>query len=456
MTLSLRFCGTLWVRSGPISAESEIVFYLALNYGKIDGPAPGIAGIDRVPEGLKKGTGMRLLTKYELDLIAGGQLTGSTDGTGGGGTDPGSSPTPSPSPTSPPPPPPPTGSVVEVGDAQWNSAVDQVTHFLDELDGSYDQYQHGGGDQNSNYDDHSDSGPLPEGMLELFGWMPHIQDMDGYHFYDYLTQDMDAELLDYQSMAIQYSGGAVSMKANDGPSNYTFDFNGTLITIEKHQGTGVPSTPDEIVVNGVTWEVHSVEYNYAGSNYIMASYGGGTPTSSSDQFTTPGGIVIKTAAHLDANQQATMAKIVDYGYTHGKSGDDIAIAVKMAFQESSFRNSSSNGSHYGLYEFDQATWERYGGTGSVNGSSVDAQIAVFFAELGNLHDRYSAAYSPTLTGDTASAVPRDISFENYAKVKHEGGPNDYSFHGATEQGYWSAYQQSGANLGALIYYPRTT
>jgi hypothetical protein len=365
-------------------------------------------------------------------------LSAGDDGSGGDGT-----------PTTP------TSTVTQVGDAQWSAAVSQVSIFLNDIDGSYTDYQQGGGDQNSYYDDHGDSSPLPQGMLEMFGWMPHVQDMEGAHFYDFLTQDMDAELIDYQGMALQYSGGSASIKSDGAENKFTIELNGTLITVERHEGTGIAENPGEIVVNGVSWEVQAVNFNYDSSPYIMASYGGNSSGGTHDTFTTPGGATIKTVAHLSAAQQATMGRIVDLGLQRNESAADISIAVKMAFQESSFDNSASAGSHHGLYEYDQATWERYGGTGSVTSASVDAQISVLYNELHNLHDRYTAGYSSTLTNDSASAVPRDITFEHYAKIKHEGGPNDYSFHSPTEQNYWNAYVTSATALGAAIYYHRT-
>ena len=55
---------------------------------------------------------------------------------------------------------------------------------------------HGGGNQNSNYDDqYANSSPLGEFFIQEFGWMPSVQALPGYHYYDYLTQGIDPEYL---------------------------------------------------------------------------------------------------------------------------------------------------------------------------------------------------------------------------------------------------------------------
>src|SRR4051794_33861067 len=92
--------------------------------------------------------------------------------TGGGGS-------------SPPPSDPPFGPPL-----LWQAVLDDLTIFFDELGGPVVEH---GNDQNSYYDDPADSSPLGALFLQDFGWMPHVQEMQGAHYFDYLTNDMDPE-----------------------------------------------------------------------------------------------------------------------------------------------------------------------------------------------------------------------------------------------------------------------
>src|SRR3990170_6930176 len=68
---------------------------------------------------------------------------------------------------------------------------------LDEfLDGVYTASYSQGSDQNSYYTDYADAAPLGMDFIETYGWMPHVQQMAGYQYYNYLTQDIDPEFLE--------------------------------------------------------------------------------------------------------------------------------------------------------------------------------------------------------------------------------------------------------------------
>lgn len=54
-----------------------------------------------------------------------------------------------------------------------------------------------GSDQNSYYNDHSNEAPLGEYFIEQWGFLPSVRQMPGYHYFDYLTQDIDPEFLEW-------------------------------------------------------------------------------------------------------------------------------------------------------------------------------------------------------------------------------------------------------------------
>ena len=65
----------------------------------------------------------------------------------------------------------------------------------------------GGSDQNSYYNDHSNEAPLGEYFIQEWGWLPSVRQLHGYHFYDYLTQDIDPEFLQLAYAA--YEGASI-------------------------------------------------------------------------------------------------------------------------------------------------------------------------------------------------------------------------------------------------------
>lgn len=73
---------------------------------------------------------------------------------------------------------------------------DYLQTLDDFLDGVHNGGYSGGSDQNSYYYQAADSAPLGYDFVQTFGWMPHVQQMAGYDYWDYLTQDIDPEFLE--------------------------------------------------------------------------------------------------------------------------------------------------------------------------------------------------------------------------------------------------------------------
>jgi hypothetical protein len=132
---------------------------------------------------------------------------------------------------------------------EWDDFVMGLLGFFGATDG--------GSDQNSYYNDHSNEAPLGEDFIATFGWMPSVQNLPGYHFYDYLTQTMDPELMEavlltHQAQESLSLGGILLEDVEDVP--LAMVVNGQLVTFTWHRGpppaTGVYPDGDAVVVTG--------------------------------------------------------------------------------------------------------------------------------------------------------------------------------------------------------------
>jgi hypothetical protein len=83
---------------------------------------------------------------------------------------------------------------------------------------------------------------------------------------------------------------------------------------------------------------------------------------------------------------------------------------------------------------------------------VDAQVNRFYDDLARYHTRYSSGYDFNQTVDGASWIPRDIYFQEYAKVKHQGGGDYYLFHSTNAQEWINHYNIRADVLDARIIY----
>ena len=197
---------------------------------------------------------MRLLTSYELDLVAGGAMTGSTNGTGTGGDDGGSGGSTGGSSTS-------SGSTMPplTTPMLWQGALENLQQFFDQAEGAINSYEPRQGDQNSNYDDdRADYGPFSSMFMEMWGFLPSVQRNPAAHYWDYLTENVDPEFLFESSasgVSAQFSGGNVAITSMPGSSDsdiMLYNVNGLLLRGVWHAAPPSGSI-DEIEVNGGHW-----------------------------------------------------------------------------------------------------------------------------------------------------------------------------------------------------------
>jgi uncharacterized membrane protein YgcG len=143
--------------------------------------------------------------------------------------------------------------------------LQQRTDYLATLDGFLDGihsggYQ-GGSDQNSYYRDPADSAPLGFDFIQTFGWMPHVQQMAGYDYWTFLTQDIDPEFL--EAISDNYLQGYIS-----GSGSSATDLTTLLLVNSALAGT---DNDEEVIVAG-HWEIVA---NGSGNTYGTSSEGDG-------------------------------------------------------------------------------------------------------------------------------------------------------------------------------------
>jgi hypothetical protein len=117
---------------------------------------------------------------------------------------------------------------------------------------------------------------------------------------------------------------------------------------------------------------------------------------------------------LNQNQLQFANKIRDYGLQHGFSEEQIRIAVKVAYKESSLgQNMKGAGTASGLFQYTDGAWKTSNPDGGRDRSSNDDQIATFFDDLDEYSKRYDA-----LPDDEKAQMTR----EEYIYSLHHDGP----------------------------------
>lgn len=149
-----------------------------------------------------------------------------------------------------------TGGTISAADLDLISS-DEWMQFLNALFGFVTTVT-GGADQNSYYNDHSNEAPLGEYFIEQWGFLPSIRQMPGYHYYDYLTQDIDPEFLEmaygiHSNLAAYTNAGGSLANIENLP--FTLVIDGSPISVTWHSGTAPvsnlsanPFDPNEIIV----------------------------------------------------------------------------------------------------------------------------------------------------------------------------------------------------------------
>lgn len=245
---------------------------------------------------------MRVLSSYELDLIAGGLLTGSTDGSGGGGTgDPGTGGS--------------RGDIssvaVPVVEGLLAPTALGLASFFDALSTTVaDAPQHD--TQNSDPEGNANYSPLDSTFLDMFGWMPAVQAMPEAHYWDFLTQGIDQEFLLASADLSSFSGtfvggdhttvGSVTVDAFDS-THAAFTINGVTSFGVWHpgtsptspSGTGTGTLEDPIIIHGNSgdpggyWTFTDISPFSLPDDYSYTPLNGGTATGSTTSPAYPAG-----------------------------------------------------------------------------------------------------------------------------------------------------------------------
>lgn len=186
-----------------------------------------------------------------------------------------------------------TGASLDTPDLELVMSQDWET-FLAGLLGFVDGAQQSGGGQNSNYDDrYANTSPLGEFFIRDFQWLPSVQRLPGYHYYDYLTQDIDPEYLEFAYVAHQgasiFADAGVTLAEIEGMP-FQMVLEGRAITVIWHSGLApapnlqpVPNDPDAIVVTA-TLGYFTVQAPPPGPSTGGGTGGGGDPGSLSPEY----------------------------------------------------------------------------------------------------------------------------------------------------------------------------
>lgn len=200
---------------------------------------------------------MRLLTDYELDLIAGGYPGGtSSEGNNGGGGGGGGGDTGGGTGYTPP--------AVETS-AAWDQTMANVALFISNVTDSMSRYQTGNY-ANSDYPDpYPGTAPGNPWMLEMFHYVPNIANDPSFNYYDYLTQDIDPEFMlaayGPNYFVGNFSAGSAEAYRVDGNSTW-ITVNGVSVFLTWHQASGIaPPGSNDIIVNGGHWHVGAITNN---------------------------------------------------------------------------------------------------------------------------------------------------------------------------------------------------
>jgi hypothetical protein len=174
-----------------------------------------------------------------------------------------------------------TGGTISVGDLslitpeEWESFLAALLGFVSEPHGT---------DQNSYYNDHSNEAPLGEYFIEAWGWLPSIQNLPGYHYFDYLTQGIDSELMEWVFAAHEGTSNlthaGVSM-ADIENLPFAMIVNGRPIMFTWHSGAAPagnfqtnPNDPDAIVITAIVgyWCAEAVPGPLTGADQEHGPY----------------------------------------------------------------------------------------------------------------------------------------------------------------------------------------
>lgn len=137
---------------------------------------------------------------------------------------------------------------------------------------------------------------------------------------------------------------------------------------------------------------------------------------------------------LSESQRNTQQQIVDYGIAHGFSGEQIGIAVKAAFIESSLGSNlgpNPQSTASGLFGYTNGTWNLYhSGLGEKN--NIGNQINAFYSDM----QKYTNWYNSPSTNYN---IPMDqISLDEYIYIKHHDGVGYSDFLNAEGLDTWNA------------------
>jgi hypothetical protein len=179
----------------------------------------------------------------------------------------------------------------------WQGVLDDLSVFFDELEGPVVEH---GNDQNSYYDDPADSAPLGALFLDAFGFLPHVQDMAGAHYFDYLTSDTDPEFLlmvyGAHDFVANFSRGQVSVQQLSNGSTFAMTLNGITVFGTYHSGPPDPGEGNTIYVTYGHWT-----FDYTGFD---ANYYGGNPPPPPPQIAAPSADAAAAAADPEGVAEA--------------------------------------------------------------------------------------------------------------------------------------------------------
>ncbi len=167
-----------------------------------------------------------------------------------------------------------------------------------------------------------------------------------------------------------------------------------------------------------------------------------SPPSNHANPTTPNVKVWNSAimSQLSQAQKDEVDAIATYGLQHGYTESQITAVIDQAYYESSLgSNENGNSTHFGLFQYNTATWAQ-NGYGSMNINSDADQITAMYNDLTTYEGRYAS-------GQAAGSIPSTMSFEDYFEVKHHLGTNWTDFTDGLGASTISAYNGVAATLG---------
>jgi hypothetical protein len=107
--------------------------------------------------------------------------------------------------------------------------------------------------------------------------MPHAQDMGGYQYFDYLTNDVDPEFLltayATNSFAANFTGGSVAVAGLSDGTTFGFAIDGITVFGTWHAGAPTTASGNDIIVTGGHWS-----FRYTG--FDASHYNGNPPSPS--------------------------------------------------------------------------------------------------------------------------------------------------------------------------------